>query len=49
MSYSTRYLHRKLVDVQYVERYAFVNPTLVSKSGMGEGNKENSSRVIVDR
>ena len=49
MLYSTRHLHRKLIDVQHVERYAFVNLTLVSKSRIVEGNKENRSRVIANR
>ena len=45
----TRHLHRKLIDVKQVERYVFVNPVLVSEAGMGEGSKENKSRVITDR
>ena len=45
----TRYLHRKLIDAKQVERYVFFNPVLVSKAGMGEGSKENRSRVIADR
>ena len=44
----TRHLHRKLIDAKQVERYVFVNPVLVSKAGMGEGSKENRSRVIAD-
>ncbi|XP_034690497.1 uncharacterized protein LOC117918080 [Vitis riparia] len=43
------HLHRKLIDAKQVERYVFVNPVLVSKAGMGEGSKENRSRVIADR
>ena len=34
-----------MVDVKMKERFAFVNPTLVSKAGMGEATKENRSRV----
>ena len=49
MLYSTRHLHRKLIEIQHVERYAFIDLTLVSKFGIGEGNKENRSRVIDDR
>ena len=45
----TRHLHRKLIDVKQVEWYVFVNPVLVLKAGMGEGSKENMSRVIADR
>ena len=45
----TRLLHRKLIDAKQVERYVFVNPVLVLKAGMGEGSKENMSRVIADR
>ena len=45
----TRHLHRKLIDAKQVEQYAFVNPVLVSKARMGEGSKENKSRVIADR
>ena len=44
-----RHLHRKLIDGKQVEQYVFVNPALVSKAGMGEGSKENRSRVIADR
>ena len=44
----TRHLHRKLIDAKQVERYVFVNPVLVSKAGMGEGSKENRSRVIAN-
>ncbi|XP_059590752.1 uncharacterized protein LOC132253206 isoform X4 [Vitis vinifera] len=43
------HLHRKLIDGKQVEQYVFVNPALVSKAGMGEGSKENRSRVIADR
>ncbi len=42
-------MHRKLIDAKQVERYVFVNPILVSKAGIGEGSKENRSRVIADR
>ena len=35
-----------MVDAKMKERFAFVNPTLVSKAGMGEAVKENRSRVI---
>ena len=42
-------MHRKLIDAKLVLRYVFVNPVLVSKAGMGEGSKENRSRVIADR
>ncbi|WJZ82942.1 hypothetical protein VitviT2T_002663 [Vitis vinifera] len=43
------HLHRKLIDAKQAERYVFVNPALVSKAGIGEGSKENRSRVIADR
>ncbi|RVW69555.1 hypothetical protein CK203_059353 [Vitis vinifera] len=43
------HLHRKLIDAKQAERYVFVNPVLVSKAGIGEGSKENRSRVIADR
>ena len=42
-------MHRKLIDAKQFERYVFVNPILVSKAGIGEGSKENRSRVIADR
>ena len=42
-------MHRKLIDAKQVERYVFVNPVLVSKARIGEGRKENRSRVIADR
>ena len=32
-----------MVDGKMKERFAFVNPTLVSKVGMGEATKENKS------
>ena len=32
-----------MVDGKLKERFAFVNPTLVSKVGMGEATKENKS------
>ena len=35
-----------MVDTKMKEWFAFVNPTLVSKAGMGEVTKENRSRVI---
>ena len=35
-----------MVDAKIKERFAFVNPTLVSKAGMGEATKENRSRVV---
>ena len=35
-----------MVDAKMKERFAFVNPTLVSKAGMGEETKENRLRVI---
>ena len=40
------HLYKKMVDAKMKDRYAFVNPTLVSKAGMGEATKENRSRVI---
>ncbi|RVW75554.1 hypothetical protein CK203_056463 [Vitis vinifera] len=43
------HLHRKLIDAKQVEQYAFVNPVLVSKAGIGEGSKENRSRFIPDQ
>ncbi|WJZ84537.1 hypothetical protein VitviT2T_004137 [Vitis vinifera] len=43
------HLHRKLIDAKQAERYVFFNPALVSKAGMGEGSKENRSRVIANR
>ncbi|XP_059590774.1 uncharacterized protein LOC100261851 isoform X3 [Vitis vinifera] len=47
--YYISHLHRKLIDAKQAERYVFVNLALVSKAGMGEGSKENMSRVIADR
>ena len=38
-----------MVDAKMKERFAFVNPTLVSKARMGEATKENRSRVIAKR
>ena len=38
-----------MIDVEMKERFAFVNPTLVSKAGIGEVMKENRSRVIAKR
>ncbi|RVW49610.1 hypothetical protein CK203_076737 [Vitis vinifera] len=41
------HLHRKLIDAKQAERYVFVNPTLVSKAGMGKGSKENSFHWVL--
>ena len=38
-----------MVDAKMKERFAFVNPALVSKAGMLEATKENRSRVIANR
>ena len=38
-----------MVDAKMKERFAFVNPALVSKAGMREATKENRSRVIANR
>ena len=38
-----------MVNAKNPGRFVFVNPTLVSKVGMGETSKENRSRVIVNR
>ena len=38
-----------MVDAKMKERFAFVNPALVSKAGMQEATKENRSRVIANR
>ena len=38
-----------MIDAEMKERFAFVNPTLVSKAGIGEATKENISRVIAKR
>ena len=37
-----------MVDVKVREQFAFVNPALVSKVGIGEAMKENRSRVIAN-
>ena len=44
-----RHLQKKLSDVRLTERFAFINPSLVSKVGMGETTKENRSRLITNR
>ena len=38
-----------MVDAKMVGRFAFVNPALVSKVGMGEASKESRSRLIANR
>ena len=38
-----------MIDAEMKERFAFVNPTLVSIAGMGEATKENRSMVIAKR
>ena len=38
-----------MVDAKEVGKFVIVNPTLVSKDGMGEASKENRSRVIANR
>ena len=38
-----------MIDAEMKEWFAFVNPTLISKAGMGEATKENRSRVIAKR
>ena len=38
-----------MIDAKEAKRFIFVNPTLVSKAGMGEASKENRSRVITNR
>ena len=38
-----------MVDSKMKERFAFVNPALVSKAGMRKATKENRSRVIANR
>ncbi|WKA05090.1 hypothetical protein VitviT2T_023075 [Vitis vinifera] len=43
------HLHKKMVDAKMAGRFAFVNPALVSKAGMGEASKESRSRVIANR
>lgn len=44
-----RHLQKKLSDARLTERFAFINPALVSKAGMGETTKENRSRLIANR
>ena len=44
-----RHLQKKLSDAKLTERFVFINPTLVSKAGMGETTKENKSRLIANR
>ncbi|RVW72464.1 hypothetical protein CK203_060492 [Vitis vinifera] len=43
------HLQKKLCDARLTERFAFINPALVSKAGMGETTKENRSRLIANR
>ncbi|RVX13376.1 hypothetical protein CK203_021010 [Vitis vinifera] len=43
------HLQKKLSDARLTERFAFINPALVSKAGMGETTKENRSRLIANR
>ena len=38
-----------MVNAKEARRFVFVNPTLVSKAGMGEVSKKNRSRVIANR
>ena len=38
-----------MVDAKMAGWFAFVNPSLVSKVGMGKASKESMSRVIVNR
>ena len=38
-----------MVNAKKPRRFVFVNPTLVSKLGMGETSKKNRSIVIVNR
>ena len=38
-----------MVDTKMAGRFAFVNPALVSKAGMGEASKESRSRLITNR
>ncbi|RVW12492.1 hypothetical protein CK203_093479 [Vitis vinifera] len=42
------HLQKKLSDARLTERFAFINPALVSKAGMGETTKENRSRLIAN-
>lgn len=44
-----KHLQKKLSDARLTERFAFINPALVSKAGMGETTKENRSRLIANR
>ncbi|WJZ95437.1 hypothetical protein VitviT2T_014208 [Vitis vinifera] len=46
---STKFIKKKLSDARLTERFAFINPALVSKAGMGETTKENRSRLIANR
>ncbi|RVW13297.1 hypothetical protein CK203_103428 [Vitis vinifera] len=46
---SLGHLHKKMVDAKMAGRFAFVNPALVSKVGMGEASKESRSKVIANR
>ena len=43
-----KHLRKKSSDVQLSEQFVFVNPTLVSKVGMGETTKENRSTLIAN-
>ncbi|WJZ87767.1 hypothetical protein VitviT2T_007120 [Vitis vinifera] len=47
--YCIWHLQKKLSDARLTERFAFINPALVSKAGMGETTKENRSRLIANR
>ena len=38
-----------MVNAKEARKFVFVNPTLVSKAGIGEASKENRSRVISNR
>ena len=38
-----------MVDAKMKEKFAFDNPTLVSKAGMREATKENRLRVIANQ
>ena len=44
-----KHLQKKLSDARLTERFAFINPTLVSKARMGKTTKENKSRLIANR
>ncbi|RVW78576.1 hypothetical protein CK203_049758 [Vitis vinifera] len=41
------HLQKKLSDARLTERFAFINPALVSKAGMGETTKENSFHWVL--